>query len=38
MAANKMLAMEKCFSQMIFKYDFLSLVMYPELKNRRLFV
>ena len=30
--------LEKCFHNMMFKYDFLSVVMYPDLKNRRLFV
>jgi hypothetical protein len=30
--------MEDAFENMIFKYDFLSVVMYPDLKNRRLFV
>ena len=30
--------MEECFKNMMFKYDFLSVVMYPDLKNRKLFV
>jgi hypothetical protein len=30
--------MEECFYNMMRKYDFLSVVMYPDLKNRKLFV
>lgn len=30
--------MEATFKNMILEYDFMSLVMYPELKNRREFV
>ena len=30
--------MEAIFKKMILEYDFMSLVMYPELKNRREFV
>ena len=30
--------LEQCFERMLFKYDFLSVVMYPELKSRRHFV
>jgi hypothetical protein len=30
--------LETCFDKMMFEYDFLSVVMYPDLKNRRLFV
>lgn len=30
--------LEKCFQQMLYLYDFLSVVMYPDLKNRRHFV
>jgi hypothetical protein len=32
------LYMERLFKKMILEYDFMSLVMYPELKNRREFV
>lgn len=30
--------LEQCFERMILKYDFLSVIMYPELKSRREFV
>jgi len=30
--------MEEAFNNMIKKYDILSVVMYPDLKNRKLFV
>ena len=30
--------LEQCFDKMIHYYDFLSVVMYPDMKNRRLFV
>lgn len=30
--------LERCFYKMMFHYDFLSVVMYPDLKNRRHFV
>jgi hypothetical protein len=30
--------MESTFKKMILEFDFMSLVMYPELKNRREFV
>jgi hypothetical protein len=30
--------LEACFHKMMFEYDFLSVVMYPDLKNRRHFV
>lgn len=30
--------LEICFERMLYKYDFLSVVMYPELKSRRQFV
>lgn len=30
--------LEECFDKMMFFYDFMSVVMYPDLKNRRFFV
>lgn len=33
-----MMFMENSFKNMIIKYDILSVVMYPDLKNRKLFV
>lgn len=35
---EKMQFLEDCFEKMLYQYDFLTVVMYPDLKNRRHFV